>query len=391
MSERQDDLKVIVVGGAGAMGRWAVRNIVKLGSASTLTIADIDLPRAERFSAEVGAPCVARQLDATDPSALRAAFSGHDVVLNTMGPFATFAGPILEAALDSDCHYLDIDDDWESTLEAFELDAKARERGLHVVIGLGGSPGVTNLCAALAARSLDTVEDILTGWKLSGAVAEEDPNYPTGSASAALEHWLIQCSGTIRVWQGGATVDVRPVEERPFHFPGIGDVTAYTMGHPEPLTLPRTFPDLINSVNLQSGPAWLFDHVRSVAAEFDAGEISLADGAQKMTEPTRPEGDFPRDPLPIEWAIATGLKDGRRTSIAAYPNKFPPGRMGGNTGVPLAIGLELLRRGLMRDVGVHAPESVIDVDAFFELLAPLTDPSYASAADLLVVSTHEHL
>jgi hypothetical protein len=40
-----------------------------------------------------------------------------------------FAGPILDAAIGSGCDYLDIDDDWESTLGVFDQDDRARERG----------------------------------------------------------------------------------------------------------------------------------------------------------------------------------------------------------------------------------------------------------------------
>jgi short subunit dehydrogenase-like uncharacterized protein len=44
----------------------------------------------------------------------------------SMGPFSLSARPILEAAIECGCDYMDIDDDWESTLAAFELDARAR-------------------------------------------------------------------------------------------------------------------------------------------------------------------------------------------------------------------------------------------------------------------------
>jgi threonine dehydrogenase-like Zn-dependent dehydrogenase len=92
---------VLIVGGAGAMGRWAVRGIARLGSAERLLIADIDLARAEQVAKEVGGPCAAIRLDATDTEAMKAAFADCDVILNTMGPFSKFARPILEAAIDT--------------------------------------------------------------------------------------------------------------------------------------------------------------------------------------------------------------------------------------------------------------------------------------------------
>lgn len=368
------------------MGRWAVRAIAKLGSADRLLIADIDVARARRVAGEVGGPCAALRLDATDPMALREAFAGCDVVLNTMGPFSLFARPILEAAIECGCDYLDIDDDWESTLEAFDYDAPARERGCRVVKGIGGSPGVSNLSAVIAARRLDSVSEIVTGWSMRGAVLEDEPAYLTrGSATAAMEHWLIQVSGTIRVCRNGVAQDIEPLQPVDLEYPGIGPVRTYTVGHPEAVTLPRYIGGLVTSLNVTSGPDWLFDHSRSVAALYDAGSVSLAEGARQMESPPRPAERGPRDPLAPVWALARGERAGRGVAVSVEPRAMPPGKMGGGTGTALAIGLELLRRGSITEPGVHAPEGVIDPDAFFALLAGFVEPAVPSPEELLLV------
>ncbi|WP_375001434.1 saccharopine dehydrogenase family protein [Aeromicrobium sp. CTD01-1L150] len=383
MSEKK--LRVIVVGGAGSMGRWAVRTIAALDTAGLLTVADIDAERAALTARSVAGPCAPMTLDATDPAAMRRAFADHDVVVNTMGPFALFMRPILEAALDSDCHYLDINDDWQPTLEAFDLDEKARSRQLHAVIGLGGSPGVTNLCAVMAAERLDVVEELHTGWKISAATIVDEPDFPAPTASAAMDHWIHQCSELIRAREGGRDTDVQPVQPVELDFPGRGRVVAYTMGHPEPITLTRSFPELTRSLNLQSGPAWLLDGLRAIGGDVGAGTISLQEGIRRMGELPRPAEKGPRDLLPIEWALAIGTKDGAPRSVAVYPEHFHPARMGGNTGVPVGIGVELLRRGALLETGVHAPESAIPTRQFFDLLAPLTDESLSGWDDLIAL------
>lgn len=375
----------VIVGGAGAMGRWAVRAIARLGSIERLLIADIDIARAEQVAAEVGGPCVAVRLDATDGAAMRAVFGECDVVLNTMGPFSLFARPILEAAIDSDCHYLDIDDDWESTVEAFDLHERARERGLVVVKGIGGSPGISNLAALVAARRLDSVDTIITGWSMAGATLEDEPDYPaTGGAGAAVEHWLIQISGTIRAWREGGELDIAPLDPVEVDYPGLGRVRARTVGHPEALTLPRYIPGLSTSLNVTSGPDWLFDHARSVAAAYDAGDVTLAEGAHQLENPPRPAERAPRDPLGQVWTMAIGTRDGRRTTVTVQPTAMPAGKMGGGTGVALAVGLELLCRGLIKETGVHAPEGAIEPNDFFPVFAEFAEPPTAGA-DLLLV------
>jgi saccharopine dehydrogenase-like NADP-dependent oxidoreductase len=356
-----------------------------LGSVERLLVADIDLARAKQVAAEVGGPCTAVGLDATDSAAMHTLFAECDVVLNTMGPFSLFARPILEAAIDSGCHYLDIDDDWESTVESFELHERARERGLVVVKGIGGSPGFSNLSALVATRRLDEVDTLLTGWSMGGAVLEDEPDYPaTGGVGAAVEHWLIQISGTIRVWHEGAEQDVTPLQPVELDYPGLGRVRGFTVGHPEAVTLPRYVPGLTTALNLTSGPPWLFDHAGSVAADFDAGTITLAEGARRLENPPRPAERAPRDPLGQVWTVAVGTRDGQRTAVSVQPTAVAPGKMGGGTGVALAVGLELLRRGRITATGVHAPEGAIEPDDFFELYAEFVDPA-VDGADLLLV------
>lgn len=380
---------VLIVGGAGAMGRWAVRGIAKLGSTEKLLVADIDLARAEQVAAEVGGPCVAIRLDATDTEAMQEAFAGCDVVLNTMGPFSKFARPILEAAIEAGCDYLDIDDDWESTVEAFEFDARAREKGLKVIKGIGGSPGISNLAALLIAKRLDKVTEIFTGWSMRGAVLEDEPAYPAaGGAGAAVEHWLIQISGSIRAFRDGAPKDIEPLLPVDILYPGKGPVRAYTVGHPEAITLPRYLPSVVDSTNLTSGPDWLFDHARAIAAEYDAGRLSLKEGANKLEEFPEPPAGAPRfrDPLAQVWALVRGERDGQPLAISVEPTSMPPGKMGGGTGSALAAGLELLRRGRITEPGVHAPEGAIDPHDFFEVFRSFVEPQVASVEDLLLIA-----
>lgn len=366
-------MRAVVVGGAGAMGRWAVRGIVRLGGVDELLVADIDLARAQTLVDEVGGPCVAVRLDVTDPAALADVFADCDVVLNTMGPFSIFARRILEAALDHGCDYLDIDDDWESTIEAFELDERARTQGCRVVKGIGGSPGISNLCAVVAADRLDEVEEILTGWSMRGAVIEEEAAYPaTSPAGAAVEHWLLQISGTIRAWDDGAPAVIRPLQRVELDYPGLGRVAGRTVGHPEAVTLPRRFPGLRRSLNVTSGPDWLFEHARTVAVEYDAGRISLQEGAALLSSATPPAEPGERDRLGTVWCLAVGTRDGARIAVSVEPAALPPGRMGGGTGTALAVGFDLLRRDGVSAPGVHTPEEVLDPAAFFAGLASFT-------------------
>ena len=43
-----------------------------------------------------------------------------------VGPFFRLGPPVLRAAIRARCHYLDINDDWESTEAMFEMSDEAR-------------------------------------------------------------------------------------------------------------------------------------------------------------------------------------------------------------------------------------------------------------------------
>jgi saccharopine dehydrogenase-like NADP-dependent oxidoreductase len=193
-------MKVLVLGGAGDMGRHACRIAVAFGHVEELVVADLAGDAAASFADELGAKAKPRQLDVTDRDALKAAMLNADVVLNTVGPFFRFGVPILTAAIEARCDYLDICDDWAPTLDMLDRHSAARDAAVTAVIGLGASPGVVNLLAILAAAQLDDVRRLLTGWNLD--LGQPNPSLDTGS-SAAIEHGIEQMTGTVRVLRDG--------------------------------------------------------------------------------------------------------------------------------------------------------------------------------------------
>ena len=79
---------IIVLGGAGAVGSVAVKNLLKSGDFESIIIGDYNLAAAEALATDIGAPGVsARFVDALDPAGIREAIDGCDIVLNCVGPF----------------------------------------------------------------------------------------------------------------------------------------------------------------------------------------------------------------------------------------------------------------------------------------------------------------
>jgi len=393
-------MKAVALGGCGGMGRYAVPAVLAYDFVEEVVIADLDGERAAAFAQDCGPKATSIALDVTNADALAKVLSGADIVLNTTGPFYRLGVPILRAAIQAGCHYIDINDDWEPTLEMLDLDEEARQTGITAIVGVGASPGVSNLLAIKAMGQLDSVEDVITGWGFGGGPAQafDREGSATGhgapsAPSAALVHWMYQCSGKIRLLRDGKFLDVAPIEELKIEYPGIGTSTAWTVGHPEAVTLPRSRPGLRNSYNVMCGSRRVVDAVRGIAAEIDAGRLTAIQGAQLLVSPAarrpspEPISPTPKEPrLPPLFALARGTRNGKPASVGTTVLGMPPGGMGGATGVPMAVALAMVARGVITRRGVFAPEDVIDPDAFFDELAPLCNPPLADSRAVVLIT-----
>ncbi|MEV7929448.1 MULTISPECIES: saccharopine dehydrogenase NADP-binding domain-containing protein [unclassified Kitasatospora] len=378
-------MRVLALGGAGAMGRVAARVAARLPGVHELVIADRDPDAARRTAAALAGgpvPVRARQVDVTDGVQLHAALAKVDAVLNTVGPYYRFGLGVLRAAIRTGTHYLDICDDWEPTVAMLELDDEARAAGVRAVIGMGASPGVSNLLAVRAAARLDTLADLYTAWPVDAGAEPDDTSLlgPDGAPLAAAVHWMQQISGTVAVVDGGRIVQRPPLRPVALDLPGGHRGTAYTVGHPEPVTLHRSLRPGGAAANLMVVTARTAAYLDVLRDDLDAGRLGNETAAVDLDRPTlrrtlRAAARAARFPgpgsLPGFFAAATGSRDGRPVTVLARLTGAEAllGDMAESTGVPAALGLAQLLDGGVRAPGVHPPEAAIDAGRFFADLA----------------------
>jgi saccharopine dehydrogenase-like NADP-dependent oxidoreductase len=387
-------MKVIALG-AGGMGRHAAETAVGFDFVDELVVADLDAAAAARLAGTLGPKARSARIDVTDEAALCRLLAGAGAVLNTVGPFFRLGPPVLRAAIRAGCHYLDINDDWESTEAMRALHEEARARGITALIGMGASPGISNLLAVTAMRELDSVEELYPGFDLDAAM----PETRGPRACAATVHGVHQLTGRIRVFDGGRLVDEAPMRRVDLDYPGLGPCTAWTMGHPEAITFPAFQPSLRRCLVVMTMARSSLLGMRFVGALVDAGLVSLERAAgwiewlEGVGAPVKTPADYVRElahertrALPPLFAIARGRKDGREASVAAAVLSAPAGGMGGATGVPLATGLAVVRPDLEQRRGVFAPEALVPPEEFIDRLAPRCTPAKRGHADLVMVS-----
>src|SRR3989304_2748992 len=151
-------MRVVVLGGAGMMGRVAVHDLVESFGAM-VTIADANVSAARHLADSIGAGKVdVRPVDVNDPSALDSALNGHDCALNAVNYYHNLA--VMEGCLRKGVSYVDLGGLFHMTRRQLALDAEFRDADLTAVVGVGADPGITNVQAARAARDLPTVHRI---------------------------------------------------------------------------------------------------------------------------------------------------------------------------------------------------------------------------------------
>lgn len=355
------------------MAKYACAALAAADEVELVLVSDRDAERACRVADELGPKAQPLALDISDDQALSQALADVDIVLNCAGPFYLFGRKVLSAAIASGTHYLDIADDWEPTLEMLELDDEARAAGVTAVIGMGSSPGTSNLLAMLCMNELDTIDRVFTAWRIGGI--KPPPPGEEDKPNAARDHWIHNCTEPIKVRRGGELVDSYALEEIKLSYPGIGEDSVWVCGHPEPLTLPKVRPEIQESYNVMVARRGLMEALQRLAVKVRAGELDVVGAGKAIVHEPNINGPA-AGPAPIHgylFSVAEGLKNGKPTRVGAKPLIIPNANMGEFTGYPLAVATLMLCRGQVDKPGVHGPEGAVNPHIYFEELSQLVD------------------
>jgi len=302
------------------------------------------------------------KVDANDHEALVAAIEPHDVAASAVGPFYAFERKCAAAAIEAGRHYVSLCDDYDAAQAVYELDEAARERDVSVLTGLGWTPGISNVLARKAADQLDEVEEINVAW---GSSASDSEGF------AVILHTLHIFSGTVPSFQDGELLQVPAGsgKERVLFPQPLGECNVFHLGHPEPVTLPLTYPRA-RTVTLKGGLSE--DMLNSLAILVARLHLSNTHGKRvavakllKALLPVLGRIGKPAEPCSGVRVDVKGVKDGDPTRIT-YGAADNMDRL---TGLPLAIGALMLGRGEITGRGVLAPEACIPPDPFIAELA----------------------
>ena len=358
--------------GCGTIGAEVARLLVADEVFSGVLIADQDVARAQQIAAEVGEKATPLQADVYDEATVARCAQGASVVLNTTGPFTKHVSAVIGAALHVGVPYADINDEAEVLWEMFEsggLDAAARQRGIPLIVGLGSSPGLTNIWARYLADQMETVS------ALHIAIAM-NPHYRN---PAVFLHRFSTHGGQVLVFRQGRWQRVpgfSDAEDVTFPEP-VGLVRVHLAGHCEPVTLPRFLPGL-QTVEMKAGftaeaaNRVLHDVIRygftaTEPIRVGSTHITPADFTAAFLSSPAADHVFQDEQTTSHIARqvqATGTQDGSPCTITMQVVMAAGARV---IAMPLTVAARLLVLGQVPRTGLLSPEA-LDPRPFLETL-----------------------
>jgi saccharopine dehydrogenase (NAD+, L-lysine-forming) len=352
--------------GCGEMGETAARDLHRHAGIQELVVATRRPQRARDALRDLGAGpprLEVTDLDASDDQSLDAALRGCAVAVNCVGPNFRHEERVARAAIRARVSLVDLNDEYEVTSRVLALDGAAREAGITIVLGLGASPGVNNVLVRSAADQLDEVEEIHTAWVMSAA----DPGGP-----ALAAHLLYSLSDRAPTVVDGRVQWVRSLRDgrqRIDFPPPVGPTDVFHVGHPEPLTLHRSFPGArVVDDKATFNPPAVNEMILRLGRLAREAPADLAVAGQTM-DPMDFCAAYLRafcKSLPgvrPEGALRVQVK-GRKGERARTITFSSAGRLATGTGIPAAIGAILILEGRVTARGVLPPEDCLDPNEF---------------------------
>ena len=320
-----------------------------------MLLLDLDAGRAAAVAQRHGGGKASpRELDARALDAFTAAIEGVDVLVNTASYRVNLDA--MRAALNAGCSYLDLGGLYWMTRRQFELDEEFRRAGLLAVLGIGSSPGKTNLMARVG---VDRVGADANAETIEIVAAGRDPAAPADGrlrAPYAIQTLLDELTLSPVVLRDGEPVEIEPLADGGTVDvgPPLGPVETIFTLHSELATFGASFGCREASFRLSLAPAVL----GALRELIGASEDRIAAAARSAAAPSD-------ETVSVHFVRVVGAR-GRAVTVRAVTR--PHFGLGGSivsTAAPAAATVRLLARGSVSAVGVLPPERCIDPEEMF--------------------------
>ncbi len=364
----------IVFGATGMQGRIASRDLLE--NSYSVLLCGRDKSQIESLlKKHKKASFQYVDLKNTDQISKAIEKSGADVAVNCAE--LTFNIPIMRACINTKRSVTDLGGLQHVTSKQFELFNEFKKAGVINVTGCGSTPGISNIMAAYGIRDLDSVNSIDLGFAWDSNIKKFVVPYSIQSIFDEFTE-----APTVLI-NGKLKQSDRMVCQGTFDFKEIGKQTTYCIVHSEVYTFNKYFKDKgLKDVHYLAG---FPDHSMNVLrvlmglgfnskefVEINGVKISKLDFTTQVLKKVK----IPRGYKEVEniWVKIVGKKGNKVVKrnfncIVKTLKGWEEAGSNIDTGRTISIISQMLKKSLIKEKGVFAPEAVVPQEIFFKELA----------------------
>jgi len=376
-------MKTLVLGASGQIGAYTVQDLVEFYKAEVIAtsrkVANVkkamtDLRLVDRVKI--------MELDAskTTEVAKLAKAETVDTVVNCAWYQTNLAA--MDACVQAGAHYTDLGGFFDTTLKQLQLDQKWKETGINATIGLGSTPGLTNIAGTAGAAKLDRVDTINIYCTWGNTLPAKEPGWPGYSIRTVMDEFTQEPV----MWLDGkhAKQPVLSGETKVIMQPPIGEIAAYYVKHSEPATMGRYIGKGCRNVTFRIGfpsaDLATFKTLRSLGFA-DTSKITIGDaeispldyltamyqrGISRSRAEPAPKEEYEYDAFRID-VFGERKKSSATVTYHIITWNDPESGLSSarDTSVPPSVVSNWQARGTIKRAGVFPPEAVIDPEPFF--------------------------
>lgn len=366
-------MKILVLGGAGAMGMVTVRDLAESPQVSEVIIGDVNVEKAEKIAEWAGKEKISvKKVDVSNVESLTMAMKDVDAVANAAPYHLNLI--VTKAAIQAGRNLTDLGGVYYMTLKQLGLNDEAKRANVSIVLGCGLAPGVADILAKYGADKLDKVEEVHIWY---GDRSFEPAKYKW-SFRTVLEEYT---KGPV-IYENGEFRRLPPFSGKQLvKFPApVGERACCYALYSGLATLPRTINKgvkkidcsmsytqedelrikVLNELGLTREEPIKIGEVEISPREFllrcvPPPNVKAKDASSLIVEV---KGEKNGQSMKITYSLVQKFHESYNVSAIAYL-----------TGVPLSVVSQMLAKGEIKEKGVLPPEIAVPHEVFFRELA----------------------
>ncbi len=362
----------IIFGGTGQQGSICARDLLESGYSVMLVGRDKSRIRNLLKNKKTGF----LRVDLRNESEIKKAIkkSHADIVVNCAE--LVFNVPIMKACIKTKKSVTDLGGLQKVTVEQFKLHNPFRKAGIINVTGCGSTPGIVNVMAKYAVEKFDSVDTIMLGFAWNSNIKKFVVPYSMQSIFEELTE------DPVTYHNGNFVRERRMTCKGTLNFREVGKQTVYCIVHSEVYSFSKYFKEKgLKKIHYMAG---FPEHsIRVIETLINLGfnsekkirvngaEIILLDFTNKVLKRIQvPKGYKEAENL---WVSLYGIKNREKAKtemncIVKTVKGWEDAGSNVDTGRTISIISQMLKKGMIKEKGVFAPEAVIPYEPFFKEL-----------------------